>query len=390
MSSEKNNTSNQPPESDWRFEFEKHWKTFNQKCSDYFQTHRPLFSIRSLGTILLVGTVVIWLASGVYIVDEGNRGVVSRFGAYTITTGPGPHWHLPMPLEKVSIVNVEQQRFIEVGYRDSRFGTRSSLIPQEALMLTEDENIINVRLAVQYQINNAQEYLFNVRDSEETLKQLTESVERTVIGRSDMDYVLTEGRSEIVAEIKDEIQSALDDYHAGITVASVNLQDAQPPEEVQGAFEDAIRAREDKQRLINEAKAYSNEIIPKARGAASRLIQEAQAYEAEKIAKAKGETERFDQLLTEYEKAPEITRKRLFLETKEKLFSGTNKVIVDAGAQAPQIYMPLQPAQSLQPSAITHHATENLNVTEQPSVEKNSSTGSKNPSPTYRPSRSRP
>jgi membrane protease subunit HflK len=244
-------------------------------------------------------------------------------------------------VESVKIVNVEQQRFIEVGYRDSSRFAKSATIPQESLMLTSDENIINVRLAVQYQINNAKDYFFNVKDSEATLKQLTESVERAVIGKSNMDYVLTEGRSEIVAEIKREIQTAMDDYQSGITIASVNLQDAQPPEEVQGAFEDAIRAREDKQRLINEAEAYSNEIIPKARGAAARLLQEAEAYQVEKVAKAKGETERFEQLLVEYEKNPAITRKRLYIEAKEKLYSGVNKIMLESDRNSPQFYMPL-------------------------------------------------
>ncbi|MDP3875724.1 MAG: FtsH protease activity modulator HflK [Methylobacter sp.] len=340
MSSEKHSTErNQQP--DWKFELEKNWKTLYRKSSDYFLNHKDQFSLAKVSGIVGGAATVIWLATGVYIVDEGNRGVITRFGAYNETTTPGPHWHLPAPIEKVSIVNVEQQRFIEVGYRDSR-GNKSSNVGQESLMLTTDENIVNVRLAVQYQINNARDYLFNVRDNEDTLKQLTESVERAVIGSNNMDYVLTEGRSEIVAEIKRDIQAAMDDYQAGIIIASVNLQDAQPPEEVQGAFEDAIRAREDKQRLINEAEAYSNEIIPKARGAASRLLLEAEAYEAEKVAKAKGDTQRFEQLLVEYEKAPAITRKRLFLEAREKLFSSTNKVIVDAGQSAPQLYMPLQ------------------------------------------------
>ncbi|WP_373280550.1 FtsH protease activity modulator HflK [Methylomonas koyamae] len=254
---------------------------------------------------------------------------------------PGPNWHIPVPFENVAIVNVEQQRFIEVGYIDSSRINKSSLIPQESLMLTADENIIAVRLAVQYQINNARDYLFNVKNNENTLKQLTESVERAVIGRNSMDFVLTEGRSQIVAEIKEQIQAGMDEYKTGISIASVNLQDAQPPEEVQGAFEDAIRAREDKQRLINEAEAYANEVIPKARGAASRIIQEAEAYEAEKIAKAKGETERFDQLLVEYEKSPAITRKRLYLEAKEKLYSSTNKVMLEADQTNPMLYMPM-------------------------------------------------
>jgi membrane protease subunit HflK len=240
---------------------------------------------------------------------------------------------------------------------------------------------------VQYQINNAKDYLFNVKDNEATLKQLTESVERAVIGRNDMDFVLTEGRSEIVKEIKGEIQQAMDDYRTGITIASVNLQDAQPPEEVQGAFEDAIRAREDKQRLINEAEAYSNEIIPKARGAAARLLQEAEAYEAEKVAKAKGETERFDQLLVEYEKNPAITRKRLYLEAKEKLYSGSNKIMVEAERNTPQFYMPLQSAPTHSATAKTVQAPEINND----SIANDKGTSHKAAASTeLRPSRSRP
>jgi membrane protease subunit HflK len=342
MSSENHNTSKNTPPPDWKAEADKVWQQVSQRSADFYQGHKQLFSLPRLGAVVGGTLALSWLVSGIYIVDEGNRGVVTRFGAYTETTQPGPHWHLPMPLEKVKIVNVEQQRFIEVGYRDSSRSAKSAAsIPQESLMLTADENIVNVRLAVQYQISNAKDYLFNLKDNEATLKQLTESVERGVIGRNNMDYVLTEGRSEIVAEIKREIQAGMDAYQSGLTIASVNLQDAQPPEEVQGSFEDAIRAREDKQRLINEAEAYSNEVIPKARGAASRLLQEAEAYEAEKTAKAKGETERFDQLLVEYEKNPAITRKRLYLEAKEKLYSGSNKIMLESERNSPQFYMPL-------------------------------------------------
>ena len=341
MSTEKQNTSKPTPPPDWKAEIDKHWHKISQRGTDFYQAHKHHFSLQRVGTVL-GGTLLLgWLGSGLYIVDQGSRGVVTRFGAYHETTQPGLNWHLPLPLEAVSIINVEQQRFIEVGYRDASRFAKPATIPQESLMLTSDENIINVRLAVQYQINSAKDYLFNVKDSEGTLKQLTESVERAVIGKSNMDYVLTEGRSEIVAEIKREIQAAMDEYKSGITIASVNLQDAQPPEEVQGSFEDAIRAREDKQRLINEAEAYSNEIIPKARGAAARLLQEAEAYNQEKVAKAKGETERFDQLLVEYEKNPAITRKRLYLEAKERLYSGSNKIMVESERNAPQFYMPL-------------------------------------------------
>jgi membrane protease subunit HflK len=341
MSTENHNTRQPTPPPDWKAEFDKQWLRLNQLGLNFYQSHQQLFSRKVLGSVLGGAAVLGWLGSGVYIVDQGNRGVVTRFGAYQEMTQPGLNWHLPLPMESVKVINVEQQRFIEVGYRDAGRYAKSATIPQESLMLTKDENIITVRLAVQYQINSARDYLFNVKDSEATLKQLTESVERAVIGKNNMDYVLTEGRSEIVAEIKAEIQTAMDDYHAGITIASVNLQDAQPPEEVQGSFEDAIRAREDKQRLINEAEAYSNEIIPKARGAAARLLQEADAYHLEKVAKATGETERFNQLLVEYEKNPAITRKRLYLEAKEKLYSGANKIMLESERNAPQIYLPL-------------------------------------------------
>jgi membrane protease subunit HflK len=341
MSSENNNTGKPNPPPDWKAEFDKYWQRISQFSNDFYQGHKQYFTPAKIAPLLGGVLALVWLSSGCYIVDQGNRGVVTRFGAYSETTQPGLNWHLPLPIESVKIVNVEQQRFIEVGYRDTGRFAKAATIPQESLMLTRDENIINVRLAVQYQINNAKDYFFNVKDNEGTLKQLTESVERAVIGKSDMDYVLTEGRSEIVAEIKRDIQSAMDAYHAGITIASVNLQDAQPPEEVQGSFEDAIRAREDKQRLINEAEAYSNEIIPKARGASARLLQEAEAYQMEKIAKATGETERFEQLLVEYEKNPAITRKRLYLEAKEKLYSGANKIMLESERNAPQFYMPL-------------------------------------------------
>lgn len=370
MSSEKQNASKQTPQSDWKLEFEKQFKAVSDKANDFYNDNKGMFSLSKVSAILGGSLGLAWLISGIYIVDEGNRGVVTRFGAYADTTMPGPHWHFPLPIENVSIVNVEQQRFIEVGYSDASRMNKSTVVPQESLMLTSDENIIAVRLAVQYQINDAKNYLFNVKNSENTLKQLTESVLRAVIGRNNMDFVLTEGRSQIVAEVKDEIQKALNSYQAGIIIASVNLQDAQPPEEVQGSFEDAIRAREDKQRLINEAEAYSNEIIPKARGASARIVQEAEAYAQEKVAKAKGETERFDQLLVEYEKNPAITRKRLYLEAKEKLYSSTHKIIVNTD-QAPALYMPMQQAVQVTNHSVTATASEPELSSDQHNGEKN-------------------
>ncbi|WGS87774.1 FtsH protease activity modulator HflK [Methylomonas sp. UP202] len=388
MSSEKQNTGKHEPQPDWKLEVDKQWRQFSGKANDFYNDHKHLFSMSKVASMLGGTLVVAWLGSGFYIVGEGNRGVVARFGAYADTTLPGPHWHFPLPIEEVTIVNVEQQRFIEIGYRDSSRLSKSSLIPAESLMLTADENIINVRLAVQYQVNNAKNYLYSVKDNENTLKQVTESVERAVIGRNNMDFVLTEGRSQIVAELKEQIQQAMDDYRTGITIASVNLQDAQPPEEVQGAFEDAIRAREDKQRLINEAEAYSNEIIPKARGAASRIIQEAEAYEAEKLAKAKGETERFDQLLVEYEKNPAITRKRLYLEAKEKLYSSTNKIMLGADGANPMLYMPLPQTVSHPASSATTGGVEAEHNIEPSAKDKNAAR--KSSGGDLRPSRSKP
>ncbi len=298
-------------------------------------------SMKGLG-FLALGAVALWGASGFYIVDEGNRGVETRFGKYIATTQPGLNWRLPSPIENVEIINVSKQRFLEVGYRSGGGRQRGmGSIAKEALMLTKDENIVDIRLAVQYQVSDAQKYLFNIQNQTATLKQVTESVERGVIGSHTMDFVLTEGRSEVVADIKREIQKVMDDYESGIQVTSVNLQDAQPPEQVQSAFEDAIKAREDKQRLINEAEAYANDIVPKARGAAARLMQEAEGYQSRIMSAAEGDVSRFTQILAEYKKAPEITRKRIYLETIEEVMANTNTVMVDVKGGNNLMYLPL-------------------------------------------------
>lgn len=296
-----------------------------------------------LKTLALVAAVpvVIWAFTGIYIVDEGNRGVVTRFGKYVETTLPGPHWRLPAPIENHTIVNVEKQQFIEVGYRSGGRQQSIGSVPREALMLTQDENIVDIRLAVQYQIKDARSYLFNVVDPDVTLKQVTESAERGIIGKSSMDFVLTEGRSGIADEIKSEVQQILDQYNAGIRIITVNFVDAQPPEEVQNAFEDAIKAREDEQRLKNEAEAYANEVVPKARGAAARLLEESEAYKQKLIAKAQGEAGRFKQLLTEYEKAPEVTRERLYLDAIESVLEKTNTLMFDVKGGNNVIYLPI-------------------------------------------------
>jgi len=286
---------------------------------------------------LIVGVVLfLWVLTGFYTVTEGNRGVVTRFGRYTDTTQPGLHWHMPYPVEAVDIVDVEHQRFLELGYR-----TNAGTVPQEALMLTGDENIVDVRLAVQYTISRARDFLFNIKEPEKTLREVTESALREVVGRHTMDFVLTEGRSQIVAEVKKLVQQIMNTYVSGIAIETVNLVDAQPPEEVQDAFEDAIKAREDKQRFINEAQTYANGVIPKARGAAARILQEAQGYKQKVIAKAQGGASRFEQILTVYERAPEVTRTRLYLDALESVLGRAETIMVDVKGGNNLLYLPL-------------------------------------------------
>lgn len=294
----------------------------------------------------IIGTgLAIWALTGIYLVDEGSRGVLTRFGQYVDTTMPGLHWHIPAPIEKVDVVNMEQQRFLEIGYRSG--GRQQSLgsVPKEALMLTQDENIIDIRLAVQYQIKDAQAYLFNVADPDVTLKQSIESAQRAVIGKNTMDFVLTEGRGHIAEQIKAEIQQMLDQYQTGIRVSNVNLVDAQPPEEVQSAFEDAIKAREDEQRLKNEAEAYANEVVPKARGASARLLEESEAYRQRAIARAQGEASRFQQLLAQYEKSPDITRERMYLDTMQEVLGNVGTLLVDVKGSNNVLYLPIDKLQ---------------------------------------------
>ncbi|MEI7795416.1 MAG: FtsH protease activity modulator HflK [Methylococcaceae bacterium] len=336
-------------------------------------------SLKGLG-LLVVGAGVLWGLSGFYIVDEGNHGVETRFGKYIGTTQAGLNWHLPAPIESVALVNVKQQRFIEVGYRSNGSSDLAGgSVPKEALMLTKDENYVDVRLAVQYQVKDAKAFIFNVANPAATLKHVTESAQRGVVGGSTMDYVLTEGRGEIVAQIKTEIQQVMDSYNSGVQVTSVNLQDAQPPEQVQNAFADAIKAREDEQRLINEAQAYANDVIPKARGAAARKMQEAEGYKEQVLAQAQGETSRFSQLLTEYTKAPDVTRKRLYIETMESVLGNTNNVIVDVKNGSNVMYLPLDklmqnPQNSTNAPVTTNPAPIAYTNVEQPVISQNAPT----------------
>ncbi|NIR59385.1 MAG: FtsH protease activity modulator HflK [Gammaproteobacteria bacterium] len=299
---------------------------------------------RPFGIGLLVAiVVVVWLLSGIYIVGPAERGVVLRFGEYQKTTLPGPHWHLPYPVETAEIVDVARIRNVEIGYRTVGEGVENMRpVAQESLMLTQDENIIDLQIAVQYRVNDAQRYLFNVRRPDETLKAATESALREVVGKSKMDFVLTEGRREIATGTRELTQRILDAYGAGLEITNVTMQKSQPPEPVQPAFEDAIKAREDEQKLKNQAHAYANEVIQRARGRASRRREEAQGYKESLIAQAEGEGKRFLELLREYEQAPRVTRKRLYLETMEDVLSSTTKITVDLKAGNSLLFLPLE------------------------------------------------
>ncbi|MCH9698829.1 MAG: FtsH protease activity modulator HflK [Gammaproteobacteria bacterium] len=300
----------------------------------------------SWGGIGMLGTILalLWLATGFYIVDAGVRGVETRFGAYTVTTDPGLHWHFPWPFEQVTRVDVKSARFIEIGYRSTgggRIKQSQSSITQESLMLTQDENYVDVQLAVQYVIKDPKAYLFNVFDPKMTLKQIVQSAEREVVGTSTLDFVLTEGRSEVVAAIELDSQRMLDEYQTGIQITSVNLVEAQPPEQVQAAFQDVVKAREDRERVINEAQAYSREVLPRAQGESARQLQNAEGYRARVVAEATGRANRFSQLLLEYQRAPRVTRERLYLESMEKVLGNSQTIMVDVKSGNSLMYLPL-------------------------------------------------
>ena len=294
----------------------------------------------SIGSIILI-VLLVWMATGFYIVDQGSRGVVLRFGKYIETKQPGPRWHLPYPIETAEIVNQEQVRTNEVGYRSSGNTGGTSQELRESLMLTGDENIIDLQFAVQYNLKSVQDYLFNNRSVENSVRGAAETAIREIVGKSAMDFVLYEGREEIAIKTKALMQDILDRYRSGINITSVTMQNAQPPEQVQAAFDDAVKAKQDLERQKNEGQAYANDIIPKARGTASRLIAEANGYKVAIENEAKGNASRFNQILTEYTRAPAVTRKRLFLETQEQIMSSVSKVIVDQKGTNSLLYLPL-------------------------------------------------
>ena len=292
---------------------------------------------RGGGMILAALVVVVWLASGFYIVDASQRGIVLRFGKHIQTTQPGPQWHLPYPIESVEIVNLSQVRTIEVGYRTNV----KTKVLKESLMLTDDVNIIDLQFAVQYILSDPGQYLFKNRSPDESVMQVAESAMREIVGKSKMDYVLYEGREQIATSAQKLMQEILDRYETGISISQVTMQQAQPPEQVQAAFDDAVKAGQDRERQINEGQAYANDIVPKARGTASRLMQEAEGYKQSVIANAEGEASRFRQIQVEYSRAPVVTRQRLYLETMQQVYSSATKVYVDQKSGGNLMFLPL-------------------------------------------------
>ena len=294
--------------------------------------------------IVIAIVLLFWMATGFYIIEEAERGIILRFGKHVDTTQSGLHWHWPTPIESVTKVDI----------------TKVTPVPLRATMLTQDENIVDIEGTIQYQVADPTAYLFNVRIPEISLTQAAESALRESIGKSKMDYVITEGRGQIAFQVEELIQQILDSYGTGLKVIKVNILNAKPPEAVKDAFDDVTQAREDEVRLINEAEAYRNEVLPKARGAAARLREEADAYNKEVIARAEGEADRFTQLLNEYERAPRVTRDRLYLDMMESVLGNSSKVLVDIEGNNNLLYLPLDKLMAR--SATTGKLSDSLNT----------------------------
>jgi len=296
---------------------------------------------KASGAVLIAGLIFViggWLSTGFYIVPEGQKGVVTTFGKYSQTTDPGFRWHIPYPVQHVDIVDVSSVRKAEIGVK----GTTQRL--KEALMLTDDENIVDVKFNVQYRIRDgkgAEEFLFRTRDPMAAVVQTAESAMREVVGRKKMDSVLFESKLEIAQEVQKLMQEMLDRYHSGIQVLSVAIQNAQPPEPVQAAFNDAVKAGQDRERQINEGEAYANDVVPKARGMAERLRQEAEGYKAGVISAAEGDASRFDQVYEQYKEAPKVTRDRMYVDTLHQIYQKTGKIMVDSKSANNLLYLPL-------------------------------------------------
>lgn len=308
--------------------------------------------------VVLVVLVVIWALAGIYQVDEKERAVVLRFGKFQGTVEPGLHWNPPL-VDSVTVVRVTEERQYQNDARD--------------LMLTRDENIVDLQLVVQYNIADPKAFVLNVKDPETSLRHATNSALRHVVGSTTLDAVISSGREQVGVEVKDRVQTYLSNYETGINVVKVNIQDAKPPNQVKAAYDDVIKAREDQERVVSEAQSYSNGIIPEARGLAQRIIEEATGYKSRVVAEAEGEAARFESLLTEYQRAPGVTRQRLYLDTMQSVMSSSTKVMVGVKEGNNIFYLPLDksaeamtsdsagPSQRMTPAQISVIADEIVN-----------------------------
>jgi membrane protease subunit HflK len=283
---------------------------------------------------IMPAVVLVWLLSGIYIVRPDEQGIMRRFGKATKVTQPGPHYHLPLPIERVDKVKVKQVRRIEIGFRTVNPGPPAQyrFVPAESLMLTGDEQIIDAQIIVQYQVKDPAKFLFNVKDLERPQGALVDAAEvalRQVVGQRPIDDVLIGEKLQIEIDIRELLQRIIDRYDSGVRVIEVKLQTVRPPKEVAAAFSDVVSAKEDKERLVKEAEGYREDVLPKARGQAEKIIREAEGYKAERTKRAQGDADRFLAVLKEYEKAKDITRKRLYLETMERILPGIRKFVID-------------------------------------------------------------
>ena len=293
-----------------------------------------------LGAGVIAGiAVLIWLGSGFFIVQEGQQAVITQFGKYHSTVGAGFNWRLPYPIQRHEAVRVTQIRSVDVG-RDSVIKSTGL---RESAMLTQDENIVEIKFAVQYRLNDARAYLFESKSPDDAVVQAAESAVREVVGKMTMDNAMADERDQIAPRVRDLMQLILDRYKVGIEVVAVNMQQGgvRPPEQVQAAFDDVLKAGQERERVKNEAQAYANDVVPRAVGTAARLTQEAEGYKARIVAQAEGDAQRFSSVLTEYQKAPQVTRERMYLDAMQQIYSGVNKVIIDSRAGGNLMFLPL-------------------------------------------------
>lgn len=301
-------------------------------------SNKPNVDLPLLPVIGIVA--LIWIITGSYIVDQGSRGIVLRFGEHVKTTEEGLHWHIPFPIESVERVNLEQVRTIEVGYR-SEGGSSTSKQLRESLMLTDDENIIDLEFAVQYKLKSVEDFRFKNRSTVDSVRGVAETAMREIVGKSKMDFALYEGKDQIALQTKELMQKVLDRYNSGIDVIDVTMQNAQPPEQVQAAFDDAVKAKQDLDRKRSEGQAYANDVIPKAQGTAARLRERAKGYKLRVVSEAEGNVSRFNKVLAQYNKAPQVTKQRMYMDTQEQVLSNSTKVIVNQTNGASLLNLPM-------------------------------------------------